>query len=71
PDALTMEEAIALLAAKASGAPAGGGRVVGQYPGHGDIVARDGRYGAYVSLGKVNATLPDGMTPDTVSLEDA
>ena len=71
PDALTMEDAVALLAAKASGAPAGGGRVVGQYPGHGDIVARDGRYGAYVSLGKVNATLPDGMTPDTISLEDA
>ena len=70
-DALTLEEAIALLAAKASGAPAGGGRVVGQYPGHGDIVARDGRYGAYVSLGKVNATLPDGVTLDTVSLEDA
>ena len=70
-ETLTLEEAVALLAAKASGGPAAGGRVVGAYPGHGDIVARDGRYGAYVSLGKVNATLPKDMTPDTISLADA
>ena len=70
-EAVTMEEAVALLAAKASGAPSGGGRVVGAYPGHGDIVARAGRYGAYVSIGKVNATLPDGVTLESVSLDDA
>ncbi len=70
-DEMNVEQAVALLAARASGAPAGGGRVGGQYPGHGDIVARDGRYGAYVSLGKVNATLPEGVGLDTVSLEEA
>jgi DNA topoisomerase-1 len=70
-ETLTLEEAVALLAAKTSGAPAGGGRVVGTYPGHGEIVARDGRYGAYVSLGKVNATLSKDMSPETISLEDA
>ena len=70
-DALTLDEAVAVLAAKANGASSGDGRIVGVYPGHGDIVARAGRYGAYVSLGKVNATLPDGVTLDTVSLDDA
>ncbi len=70
-DELTMEAAITLLVAKASGTASGGGRVVGQYPGHGDIVAREGRYGPYVSLGKVNANLPDGVSPDSVSLEEA
>ena len=71
PDELTMEAAIALLVAKASGTASGSGRVVGQYPGHGDIVAREGRYGPYVSLGKVNANLPEGVSPDAVSLDEA
>jgi len=31
---------------------------------------REGRFGPYVNLGKVNATLPKGMTVDEVTLEE-
>ncbi len=69
-EALTMPEAIALLAAKAAGAPPGG-RVLGEHPEGGVISLRDGRYGAYVSHGKVNATIPKGTPADAVTLQDA
>jgi DNA topoisomerase-1 len=31
----------------------------------------DGPYGLYVKQGKVNASLPEGVTADTISLEQA
>jgi DNA topoisomerase-1 len=71
PESLTLEQAIDLLAAKASGAPSGGGRVLGEHPQGGVITLREGRYGPYVNLGKVNATLPKGTSPDDVTLEEA
>ena len=36
-----------------------------------NIVIKDGRYGAYVTDGKTNATIPKGIDPMTVSLQDA
>ena len=69
-EALTLPDAIALLAAKASAAPAGG-KVLGEHTAGGQITLRDGRYGAYVSHGKVNATIPKDTPLDTVTLEDA
>ena len=69
-EALALPEAIALLAAKASAAPAGG-KVLGEHTAGGPITLRDGRYGAYVSHGKVNATIPKGTALDSVTLEDA
>jgi DNA topoisomerase-1 len=69
-DDLTLEQAVELLKARASGAP-GGGRVLGEHPLGGVISVRDGRYGAYVSHGKVNATIPKDQSPESVTLEDA
>jgi DNA topoisomerase-1 len=72
PDELTLEQAIELLRAKASGAPAAGdGKVLGDHPSGGKIVLREGRYGPYVSHGKVNATLSKSVAPDSISLQDA
>jgi DNA topoisomerase-1 len=70
PDTISLDDAIEMIKARASGAPADG-RILGEHPEGGVIAVRDGRYGAYVSHGKVNATLPKSMTPDSVTLADA
>ena len=45
---------------------------IGDHPdGGGKIVVRDGKYGPYVNFGKVNATLPKGKDPQSVTMEDA
>jgi DNA topoisomerase-1 len=67
---ISLEAAIELLKARAAGAPSGG-RVLGDHPSGGKITVRDGRYGAYVNLGKINATLPKSITADAVTLADA
>jgi DNA topoisomerase-1 len=71
PTSLTLEEGIALLAAKSQGGGGRGGRVLGQHPGGGDITVQNGKFGAYVSLGKINATLKDDLSPETITLEEA
>ena len=71
-EALALDEALVLLASKAAdAAPAGGGRVLGDHPNGGAITVRDGRFGAYVSHGKTNATLPKDLAPGDVSLSEA
>lgn len=70
PDVLSLEQALELLKTKASGAPSSG-RVLGEHPSGGQIVLRDGRYGAYVSHGKTNATLPGGVSTDEIDLAEA
>ena len=35
------------------------------------MTVRDGRFGAYVNWGKVNATIPKSIAPDSVSLGQA
>ncbi|HET7715546.1 MAG TPA: topoisomerase C-terminal repeat-containing protein, partial [Bauldia sp.] len=75
-----INRAVSLLAEKR----AGGGRrpgargtpkalkALGEHPTEGGpVTIRDGRYGPYVNHGKVNATLPKGMAPDSVNLETA
>jgi DNA topoisomerase I len=68
---VTVEEAAAMLDAKAAGKrlPL---RELGKHPESGvDIVVLSGRYGPYVTDGKVNATLPKGTEPEDIELEEA
>ena len=72
PTTFTLEEAVALLAAKVAGGegPAQG-RLLGEHPQGGAITVRAGRFGPYVSYGKISATLKRDMSPDDLSLEEA
>ncbi|MCR9214862.1 MAG: type I DNA topoisomerase [Proteobacteria bacterium] len=71
-----MNRAVELLAAAK---PRGGNgraapplRVVGQHPQDGaDINVKDGRYGAYVTHGGINATIPKSSDPMTITLEES
>jgi DNA topoisomerase I len=69
--ALTLDEAVAALAAKAAGGGVGGGRLLGVHPKGGPVSVRPGRFGAYVNWGKVNATIPKSVSPDDISLGEA
>jgi len=45
---------------------------LGEHPEYGgQITVRDGRFGPYVNVGKVNATLPKAKDPASVTLEEA
>jgi DNA topoisomerase-1 len=47
-------------------------RVLGDHPDDKTSVEIcSGRYGPYVRHGKINATLPKGVSPDTITLEEA
>ncbi len=70
-DAITLEEAIALLDAKAAGESAESGTVLGEHPDGGTITLRAGRFGPYVAVGKVYANVPKTMSPEQVTLADA
>jgi DNA topoisomerase-1 len=71
--------AIDLIVAKESGVASGRpgrpapapGKTIGDHPDGGTVTVKEGRYGPYVNWGAVNATLPRGMTPDSVTLEQA
>jgi len=80
-DVLTIgaNRAIDLVVAKEEGrggrrggAPgASSGKLLGEHPDGGPVTLRDGRFGAYVNAGKVNATLPKGTDPSALSLDEA
>ena len=45
---------------------------LGAHPGgDGKIQVLDGKYGPYVSWNKVNATVPKGTNPETLTVDDA
>ena len=47
-------------------------RQLGDHPDDGETIrVMSGRYGPYVKHGKINATIPNGLDPDTISLEAA
>jgi DNA topoisomerase-1 len=70
PTTFSLDEAVALLAAKREGG-AGQARVLGKHPAGGEILLRNGKFGPYVSRGKINATLKNGASPDSITLEEA
>jgi DNA topoisomerase-1 len=48
------------------------GRALGAHPTTGGpVVAKNGRYGPYVSHDGINATLPHDKTPETITLDEA
>jgi DNA topoisomerase-1 len=48
------------------------GKQLGEHPQKGGmIVAKNGRYGPYVSHNGVNANLPNDKTPETITLDEA
>ena len=73
-----LNRAVSVLAEKVSkgrGARNGGTpaalKELGEHPDGGKITVRDGKYGPYVNHEKINATLPKGKDPMSVTLEDA
>jgi DNA topoisomerase-1 len=47
------------------------GKPLGEHPTLGTVAVKGGRYGAYVTSGGVNATIPSDKTQDTITLEEA
>jgi DNA topoisomerase-1 len=70
PAGVTLDEAVALIAAKAAGGNVIG-RLLGKHPDGGAVTVREGRFGPYVNWGKVNATIPKSIAPDSISLSHA
>jgi DNA topoisomerase-1 len=73
-----INRAVSLIAEKLAGGGRRGGRAapkalknLGEHPDGGAVTVRDGKYGPYVNHGKINATLPRGMDPESVTLEAA
>src|SRR6476620_8592599 len=72
-----LNRAVTLIAEKVAKAPRGRrfgadpGKPIGEHPSLGGVAVKNGRYGAYVTAGGVNATIPSDKTPDTITLAEA
>lgn len=70
-----MNRAVEILAQESKGRGRGAaapGKEIGKHPETGDTVTlHDGKYGHYVKMGSINATLPKSVDPANVSLADA
>lgn len=70
---IDLAQALEVLAAPAAGRGAASpGRELGKHPEDGKpVTVKEGRYGPYVSHGKLNATLRKDQNPDQIGLDDA
>jgi DNA topoisomerase-1 len=72
-----LNRAVTLIAEKILKGPSGRrfgadpGKPLGDHPTLGGVAVKSGRYGAYVTAGGVNATIPSDKTQDTITLEEA
>jgi DNA topoisomerase-1 len=72
-----LNRAVTLIAEKLLKGPsrrfgADPGKPVGDYPARGGtIMVKTGRYGAYVTIDGINATIPSDKTPETITLPEA
>ncbi len=72
-----LNRAVTLIAEKIAKGPSGRrfgadpGKSLGEHPSFGGIAVKNGRYGAYVTAGGVNATIPSDKTPETITLAEA
>jgi DNA topoisomerase-1 len=72
-----LNRAVTLIAEKIAKGPskrrfgADPGKALGDHPSLGAVALKKGRYGAYVTAGGVNATIPSDKTEDTITLPEA
>jgi DNA topoisomerase-1 len=72
-----LNRAVTLIAEKVAKGPSGRrfgadpGKPLGDHPTRGAVAVKNGRYGAYVTSGGINATIPSDKTPDTITLPEA
>jgi DNA topoisomerase I len=71
-----LNRAVTLIAEKAAKGPsrrfgADPGKALGDHPSLGAVALKNGRYGAYVTAGGVNATIPAEFEKDSLTLEQA
>ena len=72
-----LNRAVTLIAEKVAKGPSGRrfgadpGKPLGDHPSLGAVAMKNGRYGAYVTAGGVNATIPSDKDKDTITLAEA
>jgi DNA topoisomerase-1 len=72
-----LNRAVTLIAERLAKGPskrrfgADPGKPLGEHPTLGTVAVKGGRYGAYVTAGGVNATIPGDKTQDTITLPEA
>jgi DNA topoisomerase-1 len=72
-----LNRAVTLIAEKVAKGPSRGrfgadpGKQLGDHPSLGAVAVKSGRYGAYVTAGGVNATIPSDKDKDAITLPEA
>ncbi len=72
-----LNRAVTLIAEKIAKGPSkrrfgsDPGKPLGDHPTLGGVAVKSGRYGAYVTAGGINATIPSDKTQDTITLAEA